>query len=80
MPGADATRAAGINDKGEVVGTYTVGAATFGFTWTAGGGFRTVSDPHGARSTVVSGVNNAGDLVGSYHVTGGGIHGFLATP
>ncbi len=79
VPGADSTQAFGINDKGEVVGTYTVGAATFGFTWTAGGGFRTLSDPHGARSTVVSGVNNAGDLVGSYVASQGGTHGFLAT-
>ena len=51
VPGASMTQAFGVNDRDEVVGAYTVGsgsnAATHGFTWRPGYGFRTVDDPHG---------------------------------
>jgi hypothetical protein len=51
VPGAAMTQAFGLNDRDEVVGAYTVGsdsnAATHGFTWRPGYGFRTVDDPHG---------------------------------
>lgn len=79
-PGADVTEALGVNINGEVVGAYTVGSGTFGFTWTVGGGFRTVSDPNGRGSTVINGVNNAGDLVGFYIDRNGNTNGMLATP
>ena len=43
------TQAFGVNDRDEVVGAYTTGsgsnAATHGFTWRPGYGFRTVDDP-----------------------------------
>ncbi len=84
MPGASATNAFGLNDRGEVVGTYTVGtgssAVTHGFTWTARHGFNTVDDPHGVGTTTVNGVNNAGDLVGFYTDGAGNVDGMLATP
>lgn len=79
-PGADVTQALGVNKSGLVVGTYTVGSRTFGFTWQAGRGFRTVSDPNGVGSTVVNGVNNAGDLVGFYTDRNGNTNGMLAIP
>ena len=47
FPGADLTQAFGVNDHGEVVGAYTIGAQTFGFTWTVKGHFRKVNDPQG---------------------------------
>jgi hypothetical protein len=77
-PGASATQALGLNDRDELVGTYTVGTAMHGFTWTQGGGFRTVDDPNGTGTTVVNGVNNAGDLVGFYADANGFTDGFLA--
>jgi hypothetical protein len=79
-PGADVTQALGVNVGGLVVGAYTVGSRTFGFTWQAGRGFRTVSDPNGVGSTVVNGVNNAGDLVGFYTDRNGNTNGMLAIP
>ena len=83
-PGASATMALGVNDRDEVVGTYTVGGGTgavmHGFTWTAKGGFATIDDPHGVGTTTVNGLNNAGDLVGFYVDAAGNTDGFLATP
>jgi Cu/Zn superoxide dismutase len=82
-PGASATQALGVNDRDEVVGTYTVGsgsgAVMHGFTWTPGGGFTSVDDPHGMGTTTVNGVNDAGELVGFYVDADGNTDGFLAT-
>jgi Cu/Zn superoxide dismutase len=82
-PGASATQALGVNDRDEVVGTYTVGsgsgAVMHGFTWTPGGGFTSVDDPHGMGTTTVNGVNDAGELVGFYVDAAGNTDGFLAT-
>jgi hypothetical protein len=82
--GAAMTQAFGVNNHDEVVGTYQVGtgnnAKTFGFTWRAGHGFTTVSDPHGVGTTLVNGVNNEGDLVGFYTDAAGNVDGMLALP
>jgi Cu/Zn superoxide dismutase len=84
FPGASATQAFGVNDRDEVVGAYTDGtgsAATMhGFTWTPGGGFASVDDPHGAGTTTINGVNDEGDLVGFYVDGAGNTDGFLAKP
>src|SRR5580704_1122090 len=80
-PGATMTQAFGVNDSGEVVGAYTVGTGTaaqsFGFTWSYGHGFKSVSDPHGVGTTIINGVNDRGELVGFY-VNGANTDGFLA--
>jgi hypothetical protein len=78
--GADVTQALGVNKAGLVVGAYTTGGSTFGFTWQAGRGFRTVNDPNGVGSTFINGVNNAGDLVGFYTDRNGDTDGMLAIP
>lgn len=82
FPGAAMTQAFGVNDSGEVVGTYTVGtgdaAVTHGFTWLAGR-FASV-DIGGASSTTINGVNNEGDLVGFYTDAKGNTDGFVALP
>lgn len=44
VPGADMTQAFGINDHNEVVGAYTIGSNTYGFTWTPGDHIVTVND------------------------------------
>jgi hypothetical protein len=81
FPGASATQAFGINNLGEVAGTYMTGsgksAESFGFTWTRGGGFRSVTDPLGRGTTTINGVNDAGDLVGFYTGPAGRTHGLL---
>jgi hypothetical protein len=78
--GADITQAFGVNDNGEVVGAYTVGTASHGFTWTVQHGFKTVDDPHGIGTTLLNGVNDAGQLVGFYTDSHGNTDGMLATP
>ena len=82
--GSSATTAFGVNNRGEVVGAYTVGkgsnAKSHGFTWTKSGGFVTVDDSRGKGTTLVNGVNSAGDLVGFYTDKKGNTDGFLAIP
>jgi Cu/Zn superoxide dismutase len=84
FPGATATQAFGVNDRDEIVGAYTDGtgstATMHGFTWTPGGGFASVDDPHGAGTTTINGVNDEGDLVGFYVDGAGNTDGFLAKP
>ncbi len=84
VPGASMTQAFGVNDRDEVVGAYTTGsgsnAATHGFTWRPGYGFRTVDDPHGLGATTINGVNDAGHLVGFYTDSAGNTDGMLALP
>jgi Cu/Zn superoxide dismutase len=83
-PGASSTMAFGVNDEDEVAGTYTAGsgsgAAVHGFTWTLGGGFQSIDDPHGLGTTTINGVNDAGDLVGFYVDSAGNTDGMLAAP
>jgi hypothetical protein len=84
FPGASATQAFGINDAGEVAGTYMTGsgssAKSFGFTWTRQRGFRTVTDPLGMGTTTINGINDAGDLVGFYTDAAGNTDGLLFAP
>lgn len=82
FPGAYSTQANGINNGGEIVGTYMKSActgtcATRGFKY-AGGKFTSINFP-GAFSTSVNGVNDYGDVVGTYLNTAGDVigHGFL---
>jgi hypothetical protein len=79
-PSAGETQAFGISKGGVVVGAYTIGGNTYGFTWQAGRGFRTVNDPNGVGSTVVTGVNSSGELVGFYIDGQGNTDGMLAAP
>jgi probable HAF family extracellular repeat protein len=82
FPGAATTQAFGVNDSGQVVGSYTTGtgnaAVTHGFTWRAG--HYTSVDIKGDSSTTVNGVNDEGDLVGFYTDVKGNTDGFLALP
>jgi hypothetical protein len=81
FPGASATEAFGINDSGEVVGTYMTGsgdnAKSFGFTWTRRAGFRSITAPGGRGRTTINGVNDAGDLVGFFTGPAGRTNGLL---
>jgi len=74
FPGADSTIVAGLNNAGELVGTYRIGNTMYGFI-DNGGNFTSISVP-GAFGTVVTGVNNGGELVG-YYFDSGGRHAFV---
>jgi hypothetical protein len=82
FPGAATTQAFGVNDSGQVAGSYTTGtgnaAVTHGFTWRSGR-YATV-DIKGGSSTTVNGINDEGDLVGFYTDAKGNTDGFLALP
>jgi len=81
-PGAYSTQANGINNGGEIVGTYTkssctVSCVTRGFKY-VNKTFTSINFP-GAYSTSVEGVNDYGDIVGSYITSADAVitHGFL---
>jgi hypothetical protein len=73
----------GLNERGDIVGTYCDSAApceitpfgTHGFL-ISGDDFRTIDVP-GAVVTLGFGINDRGDIVGSYRDTNGRTHGFL---
>jgi uncharacterized membrane protein len=75
----------GLNERGDIVGTYCDSAApceitpfgTHGFL-ISGDDFRTIDVP-GAVVTLGFGINTRGDIVGSYRDTNGRTHGFLLT-
>jgi hypothetical protein len=82
FPGAFSTQANGINNGGEIVGTYlkticSGSCATHGFKY-VNGKYTTINFP-GAFSTSVNGVNDYGDIVGSYITSADAAitHGFL---
>lgn len=83
-PGAIRTLAAGINDSGQVVGSYeTSGQPIFGVSpihgYEMNGSTFTTFDGPGALSTIASGINNLGIITG-YYYTGTMLHNFVGTP
>jgi probable HAF family extracellular repeat protein len=75
VPGAYSTTAAGINNAGQIVGTYYGPAGSHGFLLSAGN-YITLEVP-GGRDTGASGINDAGQIVGSYADAGNNVHGFM---
>ena len=74
----DSTSVTGINDLGQIVGSYTDASGVgHGFLAT-GGDFKTVDFP-AADFTICWGINNAGQIVGNYNA-GTLRAGFSATP
>jgi|SRR2546423_1577423 probable HAF family extracellular repeat protein len=75
-PGAtQGTFASGINDAGQIVGTYLTGTGVHGFVY-SGGTFTTLDDPSGIK-TFATGINSAGHIVGYYTDSGGHDHAFF---
>lgn len=74
-PGASSTEAEGINDSGQIVGTYSELHSGGGFLY-SGGEFSSIQYP-GAISTEALDINNSGEIVGIYSLTGGVTQGFL---
>jgi probable HAF family extracellular repeat protein len=80
--GNGGTSPGGINDAGQIVGTYTVVtfshansfSTTHGFIY-AGGTYTTLDAP--GAFTFASDINASGQIVGTYNSAGGPYHGFL---
>jgi probable HAF family extracellular repeat protein len=77
FPGARDTEGTGINDTGEVVGSYDTGTPGIfhGFLY-EGNTFTAINVP-GAKSTIVTGINNSGQILGDYRDSNDDNHGFL---
>jgi probable HAF family extracellular repeat protein len=77
IPGALSTQFRGINDSGEIAGSYQDETRDlyYGFLYKAGN--FTLIDVPGAFSTAPLGINNSGDIVGLYQNQVGPVHGFL---
>lgn len=85
--GVFATGVTGINNNGQIVGTYIRAATDHSFLLASGGQFQAflpVDAPFAnTTATYANGINDGGQIVGTYH-TGGGLglptfdaHGFL---
>src|SRR4051794_38550203 len=77
VPGALYTSAYGINNAGQIVGSFYDGTSDHGFL-DIGGSFTTIDAPGAINDTRAYGINNAGQIVGSFYDSTG-IHGFLDT-
>jgi probable HAF family extracellular repeat protein len=76
VPGATFTNAFGINNRGQIVGSFFDATGSHGFLNTDG--TFTPIDVSGATFTFASGINNRGQIVGGFgNATGN--HGFLNT-
>ena len=69
------TGAAGINDAGQVVGSYFAGGNSNGFLYN-GSSYVTLDDPAATGGTSANAINGSGEVVGTYFV-GGTQSGFL---
>jgi probable HAF family extracellular repeat protein len=81
LPGALATTADDINNRGQIVGTYSETGNTRPIdtprAYLLDDGAFTLIDAFGARCTLSSIINDRGELVGAYSDAGGPTHGFL---
>lgn len=80
VPGATRTVASGIDDGGQIVGSYDDSAGTHGFVLREGK-FTTIDFP-GAVWTTALGIGTRGEIVGAYKMRGEpavALHGFLRT-
>lgn len=66
--------ARGINDAGDMVGTYSAGGRFHG--WLRRGGVFTTIDLPGAKYSAAEGINKAGVVVGTYIDAANHTHGF----
>src|SRR5438874_1056905 len=67
----------GINDSGQIVGTYEAASGTHSFLY-SGGAFTTIDDPVVNSHTFARSINNTGRIVGTLS-DGTGSHGCLET-
>src|SRR5260370_26613654 len=75
----DGTLASGINDTGQIVGTYADASGVHGFLL-SGGSYTTLDAPLAPQYTIAPGINRPGQIVGIYfsnHFGHAGLHRFL---
>jgi hypothetical protein len=74
----------GINDAGDVIGTFSEGLSTNGFILRSDGTFSILRAPDTsapfARDIIPRGINDAGEIVGYVDLGLNNFQGFLATP
>jgi hypothetical protein len=70
--------ALGINDSGQVVGSFVSGGNEYNLYDRRTGTFYKISTP--GYYPYITGINDQGDLVGYYSLNGAQYYGFLATP
>ncbi len=78
FPGSTSTTVRGINDLGEIVGSYQDSKGTHGFLYSAGV-YTTIDFPGAVRSDAYA-INNNGEIVGNYFFDHGivaGTQGFI---
>ena len=77
FPGASSTAAYGINDQGQIVGSYGGGSTIVNsFLLDTNGTYTQTSIP-GAHVTYPSAINNMGQTVGEYETGSGSVFGYL---
>jgi probable HAF family extracellular repeat protein len=69
------TQAEGINDAGQIVGTFSDSKGTHGFI-VSNGIFTTLDDPAAVFGTFAAGINDSGKVVGSFLDAGFTFEGF----
>ena len=77
--GASETELFGINDAGDIVGSYADANAVRKGFWLRNGVFETIA-PEGATDTRAFGINASGQITGRYKDADGVQHGFLREP
>jgi uncharacterized membrane protein len=68
VPGAASTAASGVNDAGQIVGSYADASGSHGFVWD--GTTYTALDFPGATATAAGGINDGGAIAGTYTASG----------
>jgi probable HAF family extracellular repeat protein len=76
FPGAAQTEAFGINEKGDIVGSYADDSGTFHGFLLQDGSFATIDFP-GAVLTFPDDINNQGEIAGAYQDALFAFHGFV---
>jgi hypothetical protein len=74
VPGSSSTVASGVNNLGDIVGTFVSDGVQSGFLYT-GGTFQTIACPN-SGSTIAQGINDAGVVVG-WCSESGSVVGFI---
>jgi uncharacterized membrane protein len=75
-PGAKSTQALGVNNAGQIVGTYVdLRNVSHGFEYSAGT-YKSI-DITSAKSTVAAGINKSGEISGTYVDQSNQKHGFI---
>jgi probable HAF family extracellular repeat protein len=65
LPGDRESKAAGINDAGQVIGSSTGSGGTRAFIWSSAGGMQSLGNFPGSTFTMATDINSFGQVVGT---------------